>query len=164
MALRSSETRIDFHWGAILAGAFVALGSWVLLYTLGAAIDLTGAEPGRAEGFGAWTATYTLVAPILALFAGGLITGRGGRIATRASGALHGLVLWGFTSVMATFVLGTMSLLVGAVDIPAGYAWAMFASYLLSLLGAVIASALTASREERRRVEIPVRREGEVYP
>src|SRR3712207_2191167 len=87
-----------FRWWAVFAGVFVSLGLWVLLYTLGLANGLSSIEPGdmgsaRAAGIG--TGIWTLIAPLIALCIGGMVGARVAGIIDRASGAIHGAVLWG---------------------------------------------------------------------
>ena len=66
MATAAAEKTSGFHWGAILGGSFVALGAWITLYALGAAIGISGTRGPPT----AWTSIYVLVVPIIALFIG----------------------------------------------------------------------------------------------
>lgn len=88
-----------FHvsWGALVAGAVAALGVWVLLCALGVALGLATVDPNdtstlRATGI--FTGIWGLVAPLVALFVGGLVAGRSAGSLGRGGGALHGLVVW----------------------------------------------------------------------
>ena len=81
-------------WGAIFAGALVSLAVWALLLAIGLAAGLSTVDPGetasgwRAAGIG--TGIWGLVAPLIALFVGGLIAARESGVAKRSDGAIHG--------------------------------------------------------------------------
>src|SRR6185312_15472416 len=80
-------------WGAVFAGAVAAVGLWMLLYALGLAIgastlNVQNAESAKSTGI--FTGVWGAVAPLVALFVGGLVAGRGAGVASRGDGALHG--------------------------------------------------------------------------
>lgn len=106
-------------WGAILGGTFVALGVWILLYSLGLALGLTSvdpSDPGSARGAGIGTGISSLIAPLIALFVGGLVASRTAGVMDKLGGALHGAVLWGVTTLAGVVLLGlVLSSLLGAV-------------------------------------------------
>lgn len=167
MAVRAMERqRFNFHWSSILAGTAVALGTLLLLYSLGAAIGmLVAGERPPAQRIGPWAGIVAVVAPIIALLIGGFVTGRADAIESRASGALHGAVVWGLSVVIGSLLIGTVAtfgITQTRAEIPVGYSWALFGSFLLSLLAAM-SGGFTAAREhyppERERYEPTVRRE-----
>jgi len=95
-------------WGAIFAGAVSALGLWMLLYAFGLAVGLTTLDPnnrGSLRSSGIFTGVWGLVAPLIALFVGGFVAGRGAGIFRRAEGAVHGVVMWGLVTVMGSFLV-----------------------------------------------------------
>ncbi len=106
-------------WGAIFGGTFVALGVWILLYSLGLALGLSSvdpADPGSAKSAGIGTGIWSLIAPLIALFAGGLVASRTAGVVDKMGGALHGAVLWGLTTLAGVIVMGmALSSLLGAV-------------------------------------------------
>ncbi len=106
-------------WGAIFGGAFVALGVWVLLYSLGLALGLSSvdpADPGSAKAAGIGTGIWSLIAPLIALFAGGVVASRTAGVLDKMGGALHGVVLWGLTTMAGVIVMGmVLSSLLGTV-------------------------------------------------
>ncbi|MBI3181394.1 MAG: hypothetical protein HYZ28_04565 [Myxococcales bacterium] len=143
------------HWSAILAGSFVAVGCWLFLFVLGGAIGALAREAA-----GVWTAIYTVVAPIVALFAGGLVASRSRWILGRADAALHALVVWGFTMVLGALLFSLLGLLVPSIalqrmTVPSGYAWAVAGS----IFGAAVAAILGATIGLGRRVELGRREE-----
>jgi hypothetical protein len=99
-----------FHisWGAIFGGTFVALGLWILLHALGLAAGLTAIDPEdpsslRSVGIG--TGIWSIIAPLLALFCGAFVCARTAGVIDRGTGALHGAVLWGLTTVAGTVLV-----------------------------------------------------------
>jgi hypothetical protein len=109
--------RPRMSWGAIFGGAVTALGLWVLLYAFGLAVGLSSLNPGNpgsARGAGIFTGVWALIAPLIALFVGGWVAGRGANIRARGEGATHGLVMWGLTTLIGASMIGVaMSALVG---------------------------------------------------
>ncbi|CAN5562648.1 hypothetical protein BH24GEM3_BH24GEM3_08930 [soil metagenome] len=119
------QTGFRLSWGAIFAGLVVATGLHLALALLGVAIGLSAwnpADPFRtvgaddvAMGVGIWTA----ISGIIALFIGGMTTGRLAGVLTRGDGALHGVVMWALTmiTIMWLIVSGVGFLLGGAFGI-----------------------------------------------
>jgi hypothetical protein len=110
---------LKISWGAIFGGTFVALGVWILLYSLGLALGLSSVDPndpGSAKSAGIGTGIWSLIAPLIALFAGGLVASRTAGVMDKMGGALHGAVLWGLTTLVGVIVMGmALSSLLGAV-------------------------------------------------
>jgi hypothetical protein len=109
--------RPRLSWGAIFGGAVTALGLWILLYVFGLAVGLSSLDPANphsARSSGIFTGVWALIAPLIALFVGGWVAGRGSSIFTRGQGASHGLVMWGLTTLLgASMVAVVMSAVVG---------------------------------------------------
>jgi hypothetical protein len=112
-------TPFKLSWGAILGGAFVALGIWILLYSLGLALGLSSVDPGdpgSARSAGIGTGIWSIIAPLIALFIGGYVAARTAGVVDKTGGALHGAVLWGLTTLAGTILMGmALSSLMGAV-------------------------------------------------
>jgi hypothetical protein len=95
-------------WGAIIGGAVTALGVGALLYALGFALGLSAIDPDNPSSFRAssiFTGIWSLVTAFLALFAGGMVASRGAGVYTRSAGAIHGLVMWGLTTIAGALLL-----------------------------------------------------------
>jgi hypothetical protein len=117
------RTGFRLSWGAIFAGLFVAVGLHLVLALLGIAVGFTawdpaspGTDPGRvAMGVGIWAA----ISGLIALFVGGMTTGRLAGVLTQRDGALHGVVLWSLTTIMVLWLVvsGLGFLLGGAFGI-----------------------------------------------
>lgn len=103
---------IKLTWSAIWGGAVAALGIWVLLYAFGLALGLSTMEPSDPSSFkssGIFTGVWGLVAPLIALFVGGVVSGRGSGAMTRTGGALHGLVMWGVTTLAGVYLIASLA-------------------------------------------------------
>jgi hypothetical protein len=103
------DTTHKIHWGSIFAGLVVALGSWLILTVLGLALGLSQAEPGEAGSLktaGMVTGIWSLIVPIVALLAGGLVAARTAGILSRPTGAIHGVVLWALVTLASLAMVG----------------------------------------------------------
>jgi len=90
----------NVRWGAIFAGALVALAVDMVLMMFGTAIGLSAA-PADSRGLGAGGAVWGVLTPLVAYFCGAYV-------ATRVAGALkpgaahlHGIVTWGMGVVVS---------------------------------------------------------------
>ena len=106
-----------FSWGAVLAGATISLGMWMLLHVLGLGTGLTAIDPddpNSLEAIGMGTGIWSLIVPLVALFLGGLATAKVAGPITRLGGAIHGAVLWALATLAATVaVVGLLSSVLG---------------------------------------------------
>jgi len=105
----SAGTPFKLSWGAILGGAFVALGVLILLYSLGLALGLSSVDPnnpGSAKSAGIGTGIWGLIAPLIALFVGGFVAARTAGVVDKGGGAMHGAVMWGLTTIAGVILMG----------------------------------------------------------
>jgi hypothetical protein len=102
-------TPIRVSWGAILAGTVVSIGSWLLLHLVGMAVGLTAVDPDAAGGslraIGIGTGIWTVIAPLIALFLGGMVTARLTGLLDLPLSAIHGAVMWALTMVLGAFLV-----------------------------------------------------------
>src|SRR3954462_9804860 len=80
---------IKLSWSAIFGGVVAALGIWALLYALGLALGLSAIDPNNPESAkpsGIFTGIWSLVVPLIALFIGGMVAGRGAGLIHRGGG------------------------------------------------------------------------------
>jgi len=89
----SVGTRIS--WGAVIAGAVVAMALYMILTTLGAAIGFSIGRDTRVETLANGALVWAIVATALALFAGGWTTSQLTAGETKCESMIHGLILWG---------------------------------------------------------------------
>lgn len=95
------------RWSAVLAGTAVAVGLWGVFQLLGLGAGLTALDPddarsahGAALGIGAWS----VLAPLIATFAGGFLAARLANSWDKRVAGTHGAVVWGLTSVAGLVV------------------------------------------------------------
>jgi hypothetical protein len=113
-AARSGDAAIIEHtgfrlsWGAIFAGFVTATVIHITLSLLGIAIGLTTwdvGDPARDLGIG--VGIWTGISALIALFVGGLTTGRLAGVLTRGDGALHGVIMWGISTLVNLWLLAS---------------------------------------------------------
>ena len=102
----SRETIVDrrqpaLRWTAVFAGAAVAVALWVVLQLIGmgaglAAVDLD--DSGSLRNVGVGTTVWSVIAPLVAMFVGGLVAGRLATTFDQKVGAAHGFVAWAISS------------------------------------------------------------------
>jgi peptidoglycan/LPS O-acetylase OafA/YrhL len=153
-----AESSLEIHWSAVLGGSFVAIGVWLFLLSVGAALQGSG-------GPNAWTAIYQLISPIVALFVGGMVAARSRLSDKRFDGILHGAVIWGFTMSVGILVLSTVLAVVriGATQagrLPTGFGWAIVGAMLGSLIASLLGTSSAMREREMLRRGIP----REVHP
>jgi hypothetical protein len=100
------ETILDrrqpsLRWSAVFAGAAVAVALWVVLQLIGmgaglAAVDLY--DDGSLRNVGMGTTVWSMLAPLIALFVGGMIAGRLATTFDQKVAMGHGLVTWAIAS------------------------------------------------------------------
>lgn len=94
----SVRTRIS--WGAILAGAAVAMAIYALLMALGVAVGMSVSDEVTSRTLGTSAGVWGFISLLLALFAGGWVTTQVTVGETRGEAILYGVVLWATTSVL----------------------------------------------------------------
>lgn len=92
----SVGTRIN--WGAIVAGALVALAINAALIAFAVAIGLTTINDLRAETVIVTAAITTLVTTVLSLFIGGLVSTRATTGEDSEDAVIYGVLVWATTS------------------------------------------------------------------
>jgi ABC-type transport system involved in multi-copper enzyme maturation permease subunit len=99
--------RSRVSWGAIAAGAMVALTIYVVLTMLGVAMGIEMALRGSGAEFGAGAAIYSILVLLLAMFFGGWATSRLAVGESKLEAVLYGLILWGVLFVGMVWLLGS---------------------------------------------------------
>ena len=121
----SRETVVDrrqptLRWSAIFAGVAVALGAWLVLQLLGTAIGLLLLDSSDLDyvyDVGMGTSAWSLLAPIVAMFLGGLLAGRVAGYFDRRIAGVHGLLVWAIGSVLGVLAIAySVSLLASDID------------------------------------------------
>lgn len=98
-------------WGAIIAGAIVALMVHFVLSLLGIAIGMTTLEPAAGgtpfQEVGIGALVWWIVSMLLSLFAGGWVAGHLAGIPRGIDAALHGLLTWALMTLLTFYLLTT---------------------------------------------------------
>lgn len=135
MSLVNRETAVYFgqntsriSWGAVLAGAVVAVATILLLSLLGAALgagsfhafDTASGEHAR---YGIGVGIWQILNVALSMALGGYVTARLSGTHSHLDGELHGLTMWGLALLLGTLLLAHAAGVVGhAVTEDAGAA------------------------------------------
>lgn len=144
-------TRSRVDWGAVWAGMFTFIGIWSVFGLLGAAIFASSANPSAARpitGMGWGESIWAIVLTIIAMWVGGMVTGRLAKASDRQHGVLHGMVMFGLSmaAVVLIVLFGGMGVTGSAesavhssyfLDVMSGLGWAGFLSVFLGWLAAM---------------------------
>lgn len=134
------EGGIGLRWGAIFAGAVVAMATAWVGELMGGLLGLI--EPGESSGWSWAGGLLTLAITLVGAFAGGWIAARIAGLQERSAGLLHGVVVWGLlgTSSALLFAIlgGNIALVIGAT---AGALRMAIGFAMVVLLGALLAAA-----------------------
>ena len=99
--------RSRVSWGAIFAGAVIALATYFLLTLLGAAIGLTVTDDVRADTLGTGAAVWAVLATAAALFLGGWVTSQCVVGENKTEAAIHGVIMWGAVFAMILWLVAS---------------------------------------------------------
>ncbi len=103
------------RWSAVFAGAAVAGGAWLLLQLIFTGTALLAVDPSDAEHAATFYVGATVgsfLAPLVAMFLGGMLAGRLAAQYEKRIAGLHGVLVWCFTAILG--LVGT-GLAVGAL-------------------------------------------------
>lgn len=113
--------RSRISWGAVLAGAIVALATSILLSLLGAAFGAGWFSPLNASSnelsnYGTGAAIWEMINLALSMAFGGYVASRLSGTHSHLDGELHGLTMWGTTVLFGALLLAhALSGVLGAV-------------------------------------------------
>jgi hypothetical protein len=99
--------RSRVSWGAIFAGAMVALALYFLLTLLGAALGFSVGDRVRPQTLGTAAAVWAIVVTMLSLFVGGYVTSQCSVGENRFEAALYGVILWGVLFSMLLWLMAS---------------------------------------------------------
>lgn len=115
-------------WGAIFAGAVVAVALMILLTTFGIGIGAGVLDPqydqNPGSGLGIGSGIYMIITQLIALGAGGFIAARLAGIPRPITSALHGAAVWAIATIFLTWaaVTGTGAMFGAASSVVGGSA------------------------------------------
>jgi hypothetical protein len=101
-------------WGAIWGGFLTAMGVFLLLSLLAAAIGLTTIDAGAAEAdtLNRWAGVASGVIALISFVIGGYVAGRMGAFVTPTAGMMNGFLVWALANLvmlgLAAFGLGQL--------------------------------------------------------
>ena len=100
-------------WGAVFAGAVVAVAIGLMLNALGigvgaTAVDATARDTPSASSFGIGAAIWILISNLIGLAIGGYVAARLSGTSDNTDGTLHGLAVWGTTFLVSAVLLGNL--------------------------------------------------------
>jgi hypothetical protein len=145
-----ARERLKLSWGAIFGGAVAAFGLWLLLYVFGLAVGLSTINPNDANslrGSGLFTGIWALVAPLVALFVGGWVAGRGAGLVDRSGGAIHGLVVWGLAEIIGASLIAMVMSMVASGVVSVGRAVAGVGGQAIGAVAGQAGGATAAAHE-----------------
>jgi hypothetical protein len=132
-------------WGAVLAGAVIAIAVQVSLSLLGLGLGLSTVDPAagdtpQAAGLGIGAGIWWVVSNLIALVIGGYVAARLSGMPLRGDGIIHGLLTWAVTFLITIYLLTTSvgSMVGGAFNIVGN---------TLSTLGQGVAEAVPQAAE-----------------
>ena len=98
------SVRSRISWGAILAGAAVAMAIYALLMALGVAVGMSVSDDVNTRTLGTGAGVWGFISLLVALFAGGWVTTQVTTGESRTEAILYGVVLWATTSVLLIWI------------------------------------------------------------
>lgn len=109
--VQKEETR-NFYvvWGAVFAGVVIAIALQIMFSLIGSSIGLAVVSFNeetnfRAIQFGAYL--WWIITGAIALYVGGMVSGRMSGVTWQMDAVLHGLLTWGVTSILTFFFLAS---------------------------------------------------------
>lgn len=96
-------------WGGVFAGVLVAMGTSMLLASLGIAIGITAVDPTDTEAstLGIGAAIWGGLQMLVALFVGGMVATRVGAIFDRTTGFFEGVLVWVVSLILMAYLAGS---------------------------------------------------------
>lgn len=167
------RTSSNARWSAVIAGVFATLATWLVLHVFGLGVGLTAIDPedpsslrSSGVGFGVWS----LIAPILALFVGGLVVSRLAPMPNRINRALQGGLVWAVTTVVSVIAIyalttevvrgsakisrqATMEAAEATGQALLGLSISIVLGLVAALCGALAIGSIDRRRERMRRVD-----------
>lgn len=98
--------RSRVSWGAIFAGAVMALATYLILTLLGAAIGLTVSDRVNTDNLQTGGAIWAVASTIIALFFGGWVTTQCTVGENKLEAVVHGVITWGLVLALLLGLLG----------------------------------------------------------
>ncbi|MGN6105981.1 MAG: hypothetical protein ACTHU0_12815 [Kofleriaceae bacterium] len=98
------------RWSAIVAGAVTTLGAWLmfqLLFTGGALASVKASDLDAARSLGVGSTAASVLAALVAMFAGGLLAGKLAAHYDQRVVGLHGILVWALASSIGMLMMAS---------------------------------------------------------
>ncbi len=111
VSIETDVQRSRLSWGAVIAGALIALGVSMALNLLwvgigAVSVDFTNANSPDPASFGIGAAITLVISTVVGLGIGGFIAGRFGTSFDQDDGFAYGLAVWAITFILGASVIG----------------------------------------------------------
>jgi hypothetical protein len=110
-ALIAPQELVRISWGAVFAGAIVAIVIQLTLNLLAVSVGATSINPAHdpadPQSLAIGGAIYVGISTLMALFIGGWVASRFAGNPNEFDGILHGVMTWGITTLITLFLLMT---------------------------------------------------------
>ena len=150
-------------WRGVWAGFLIALGTMLLLSTLGDGLGVSAVDAGAgARSLGAGAAVWAWITLLASVFIGAMVATSLALVADDATAAIHGALVWVLSMLAAVYfaasgislgvnrLLGMTGGTARAGDAAEATSWTAFAAMLVSLLVAIGGAVLGARRGAMR--------------
>lgn len=97
--------RSRVSWGAIFAGAVMAMAVYLVFTLLGGAIGLSVSNQASTETISTGAGVWAVVTTILALFVGGWVTSQCAVGENKMEAVVHGIITWGIVLFMTMWLV-----------------------------------------------------------
>jgi hypothetical protein len=117
-------------WGAVFAGAIVAIAIELMLGVLGVGVGASTinvhSDTSPISGLGLGAAIWFVISALISIYIGGWVAGKLAGVPSRTDGALHGFITWALATLALFYLLttalgavlgGTASFLNGAAGV-----------------------------------------------
>jgi len=144
--------RSRISWGAVIAGAVVAVATSVMLSLLGAAIgagsiNVLNASSSDLSSYGTGAAIWQAINFVLSMAFGGYVASRLSGTHSHLDGELHGLTMWGLAVLLGSVLLAQ------AISSMAGFVGREASSVVSQTVGsAATLSGVTGPEADQRTV------------
>lgn len=142
-------------WGAVFAGALVALVVQIALSLLGLGIGMGTVDPmteaNPLSGLGTGAIIWWAVSMLLALFAGGYVAGHLAGVPRKLDSSLHGVLTWCLFTLLSLYLLTTA---IGRIMSGVGNVLGTTASLIGQGVSAVAPEAAQAIKEQAQASNI----------
>jgi hypothetical protein len=97
--------RSRVSWGAIFAGAVMAMAVYLVFTLLGGAIGLSVSNDADADALSTGAAVWAVITTVIAMFVGGWVTSQCTVGENKMEAVVHGIIAWGMVLFMTLWLV-----------------------------------------------------------